>query len=596
MKRPFQATHTQQRSLSDDLTKGLIITMLIVSFIVGPATILFVAASETNKVETQTKAIVENLALVIAKPLWEVDQATIEQIATAYLENEMVIGLHIREHLEGTIYAVNPPPNQSNFLYANAPVYYENQYIGDVEVFTSKQFLMDALLRAAISIILATMVMIVVVVLVARWSITKILTNPLNSLIVGVQNIADGNYEAQIPTTGLTDMDAIVDAVNEMAAQISARDAQLNKLIINLEKSEHQYKSLIHNASDIIYTHDLQGKITSVNPAGKKLLGDDHVDVIGMNVADFLSAKDYMKGKTTVEILLNGTQEAPNLIEMVFQTQDGRFIPLEVNLGLVENAKNMVEAQGIARNITKRKLAEEKAALYLTELERSNQELQNFAYVASHDLQEPLRKIQTFSNRLQTKYVDQLDERGLDYLKRMHNASERMSTLITDLLTFSRITSRAKPFVPVDLTAVINTIFADMEIQIAEKQTKIEIAPLTTINADETQMHQLFQNLISNGLKFTQPDIPPHIQITAEQIRPHHIEIKITDNGIGFEPQYNERIFEMFQRLHGRHEYEGTGIGLAICRKIVERHQGTITAVSLPNQGTTFTITLPTNL
>ncbi|MCC2631568.1 MAG: histidine kinase [Patescibacteria group bacterium] len=226
---------------------------------------------------------------------------------------------------------------------------------------------------------------------------------------------------------------------------------------------------------------------------------------------------------------------------------------------------------------------------------RSNRELQDFAHVASHDLQEPLRKIQTFGDRLATKYSGSLPSEGKEYLGRMMGAAGRMSALINDLLSFSRITTKGQPFEPVDLNKIAQEVISDLEIAIEQGGAAITVDKLPTVNADPMQMRQLFQNLLSNSLKYRSPEKSPVISISATPLAKEketcHIEFK--DNGIGFEQQYAEKIFDVFQRLHGREEFEGTGVGLAICRKIVERHGGTITAQSTPSEGTTFTVSLP---
>jgi light-regulated signal transduction histidine kinase (bacteriophytochrome)/HAMP domain-containing protein len=246
--------------------------------------------------------------------------------------------------------------------------------------------------------------------------------------------------------------------------------------------------------------------------------------------------------------------------------------------------------------IAERKLAEENLQQFSARLEASNRELTDFAYVASHDLQEPLRKIQAFGDRLNSKFAATLGETGQDYLKRMGDAALRMQTLITDLLQFSRVTTKAQPFATVDLNEIAAGVLSDLEVRIEQTQGVVEVEPLPTIDADALQMRQLFQNLIGNALKFRKPDAPPVIRVTGA-IRngalPPRLELIISDNGIGFEQKHAERIFVIFQRLHGRGEFEGTGIGLAICKKIVERHGGTIQATSQPGHGATFAISLP---
>ncbi|ASP47774.1 sensor histidine kinase [Cognaticolwellia beringensis] len=234
--------------------------------------------------------------------------------------------------------------------------------------------------------------------------------------------------------------------------------------------------------------------------------------------------------------------------------------------------------------------------LYSDELSRSNRELEDFAFVASHDLQEPLRKIRAFGDRLQSQYAQLLDEKGADYINRMKNAAERMSNLINDLLEFSRISTRGKPFTNVQLQPLIESTLDDLEISIEESDAKILLSDLPTINADPSQMHHLFINLISNAIKFRQVDIKPIIKINYYQeqaaLEQWHI-ITVADNGIGFEQEFADKIFVPFQRLHARTEYKGTGIGLAICRRIVERHGGKISATSILGEGTQFRIEIP---
>src|SRR5579863_921792 len=223
------------------------------------------------------------------------------------------------------------------------------------------------------------------------------------------------------------------------------------------------------------------------------------------------------------------------------------------------------------------------------ELQRSNQELQDFAYVASHDLQEPLRKIQAFGNLLEDEYGAALDE-GKTYLDRMRNAASRMQMLINDLLTFSRVTTKALPFSQINLTVIAKEVVIDLESLVKTTKGTVEIAELPIIEADPLQMRQLLQNLIGNALKFHRPGIPPHVRVSAServdlQTDEEQCLLAVEDNGIGFDEKYLDRIFIVFQRLHGRGQYDGTGIGLAVVRKIVERHGGTITAQSAVGEG-----------
>jgi signal transduction histidine kinase len=242
--------------------------------------------------------------------------------------------------------------------------------------------------------------------------------------------------------------------------------------------------------------------------------------------------------------------------------------------------------------------------VYAKKLESSNKELQDFASVASHDLQEPLRKIQAFSDRLRSKCAGALEDQGRDYLDRIQNAAGRMQTLINDLLTYARVATKARPFVTTDLVSVTREVVSDLEARIEQVNGRVEVGELPTVEADPLQVRQLMQNLIGNSLKYKRMDVAPVVSIYGHHLTEapsktpsappgRYCQILVEDNGIGFEEVYSEKIFTIFQRLHGRTEYEGTGVGLAVCRKIVERHGGTITARSTPGKGSTFMVTLP---
>jgi signal transduction histidine kinase len=264
------------------------------------------------------------------------------------------------------------------------------------------------------------------------------------------------------------------------------------------------------------------------------------------------------------------------------------------------------EARAAAEiEIAERRKAEAELTDAVAQLERSNHELQDFAYVASHDLQEPLRKIRAFGDRLTSQCAEALGARGCDYLERMQRAAARMQTLITDLLTFSRVTTKAQPFCSVDLAQVAREVLADLDIRLEQVGGRVVVEALPTIDADPLQMRQLLQNLLGNALKFHRPEVPPLVKVYSHSLATLAPEpdgtaapspwcqLVVEDNGIGFDEKYLDRIFAPFQRLHGRGEYEGTGIGLAVCRKIAERHRGSITARSTLGQGSTFIVTLP---
>ena len=371
-----------------------------------------------------------------------------------------------------------------------------------------------------------------------------------------------------------------------------------------LRDSEARARAVVETAVDAIILIDQWGGVQAFNPAGEDLFGYRAEEVIGQNVSMLMPAPQREEHDDYLQNYLD-TSEAKIIgigREVTGLRKDGSVFPLELSVSETWQDQGRIFI-GIIRDITERKRADAALAHHIEELGRSNAELETFAYVASHDLQEPLRKVQAFGDRLISKYAEVLDERGLDYLSRMQDAAERMQTLIQSLLSFSRIGTDAEPHVPVDLDAVVQEVVGDLEVRIQETGAKVEVGDLPTIEADPTQMRQIFQNLIGNALKYRREGVAPVVRVSAEVVdgaaappngTPARLcRFRIEDNGIGFEPQFADRIFGIFQRLHGRGEFEGTGVGLAICRKIAERHGGTISAEGRPGAGSCFTVTLP---
>ncbi|MCH9608853.1 MAG: Sensor histidine kinase RcsC [Chlamydiales bacterium] len=269
----------------------------------------------------------------------------------------------------------------------------------------------------------------------------------------------------------------------------------------------------------------------------------------------------------------------------------GYDVPVEIGLNPLKIGDEMHVIAGII-DISQRKQQNQKIDSMIKELERSNKELEEFAYVASHDLQEPIRKVQSFGDLLLKEYGDRLDGEAKEYIKHMSSSILRMRRLINDLLAFSRLSTQTKEFTSTDLNLVLTNVLSDLEEKIKTAHAEIEADQLITIDADETQMHQLFQNFITNALKFHKADVNPVIKIRG-RVEDEYYVIDFKDNGIGFEMEFVKKIFTIFQRLNSKEAYEGTGIGLAMCKKIVERHEGQITVLSEVGEGIIFTLKLP---
>ena len=357
-----------------------------------------------------------------------------------------------------------------------------------------------------------------------------------------------------------------------------------------LRESEQRHRTVLEASPDPVVVYNMEGKGTYINPAFTKVFGWTPKELLGKKL-DYVPDENWPETQMMIEKVKAG--ESFSDVESRRYTKDGNMLDVSISTGIYLDRDGIpVGSVHILRDITDRKRAEERLKETMAELQRSNAELQQFAYVASHDLQEPLRKIQAFGDRLKARYAEALDERGRDYLDRTLNAARRMQALINNLLTLSRITTGAKPFVPVNLADVVQKVVSDLELYIEKTGGCIEVYDMPSIDADPTQMRQLLQNLINNGLKFHHPENKPVVKVYGQLLN-EVCQLIVEDNGIGFEEKYLDRIFGVFQRLHGRGQYDGTGIGLAICQKIVDRHGGSITAKSSPGQGTTFIVMLP---
>ncbi len=376
-------------------------------------------------------------------------------------------------------------------------------------------------------------------------------------------------------------------------------DVTGHKLAVQeLLESEERFRQLFDQAPVAYHEIDCNGVVRRLNRAECALLGFQYSEIIGKPIWDFVADDERVRSQEAVRKKLSGEQAlVPFTRDYV--RGDGARLTVEIHEKLIRDASGtVVGIRSSLLDITERKQAQEELARKAQELARSNAELEQFAYVASHDLQEPLRKIQAFGDRLNAKCGDSIGDLGLDYLGRMQNAAGRMQVLINDLLALSRLKTKAQPFAPVNLNAVARAVLSDLETRIERLGATVEIGTLPALNADGLQMSQLLQNLIGNALKFHRPDQPPVVKVTSSlaEADQRSCHIVVEDNGIGFEEKYLDRIFQVFQRLHGRNEYEGTGIGLAICRQIAERHGGSITAHSEPGKGAKFIVTLPLEL
>lgn len=354
-----------------------------------------------------------------------------------------------------------------------------------------------------------------------------------------------------------------------------------------IRESELRFRTIVEHINDGFIVHDFSGRILDCNDIACRSLGYARDELIGLPISAIDSSDDAGKiGERMRMLKEHGAVE----FDAEHVRRDGTSYPVMVSASIV-SMDGEGRIQSFVRDITERKSAERKLRAYMAEIERSNRELADFAYVASHDLQEPLRKVRTFSDRLMSRCASDIPGEARGYLEVIDNATKRMQALIGDLLSYSRV-GAGVVFSQVALDDVVADALATLSVAIEESHASIARGSLPVITADRTQMKQLFENIIGNAVKFRRPGVIPQIRISGERDA-EMVRITIEDNGIGFDEKYREKIFTIFQRLHNADAYPGTGVGLAICRKIVSRHNGTITAAATDGAGARFTITLP---
>ncbi|MCC3466680.1 MAG: PAS domain S-box protein [Microcoleus sp. PH2017_06_SFM_O_A] len=356
-----------------------------------------------------------------------------------------------------------------------------------------------------------------------------------------------------------------------------------------LQESEFKYRQIVELAEEGIWVIDSNSLTTYVNHAMARMLGYSEVEMLGRPLLDFTDEPERTSNLYPVDWRQQAIGEKR---EVQLKTKEGKDVWTYISTSPVfDNLGNMLSCCALVYNITGRKEAEEQMLQLTEDLKRSNEELEQFAYVASHDLQEPLRAVTSYTQLLAQRYQENLDDRADKYINYIVDGATRMQQLINDLLAYSRLGTRGQEFEPADCNAAVKQSLCNLQIAIAETKAVITCDAMPTVMADESQLVQLFQNLIANGIKFCREDIP-FIQIAAQRQEGEWL-FSVRDRGIGIDPEYADRIFIIFQRLHGRREYSGTGIGLAMCKRIVERHGGRIWVESQEGKGATFYFTIP---
>jgi PAS domain S-box-containing protein len=355
----------------------------------------------------------------------------------------------------------------------------------------------------------------------------------------------------------------------------------------SLQDSERRFRAVAETAVEGIISLDDRGLVRYWNPGAARLFARTPEEVVGQPIDLVLPERARV-----LPAQLDGGRPVGETFETVGRRRDGSEFPVEVSVSAWANTQGARFITGIARDITDRKNAERALEAKAAELSRSNLELEQFAYVASHDLQEPLRMVSNYTQLLGRRYKDHLDADANEFIAFAVDGAKRMQDLIRDLLEYARVGTRGKEFKPVPVERIVSDALVNLAGAIEDAHAEVTTGPLPTVSGDASQLTQVFQNLIGNAVKFRRPDVRPAVRISAAR-EERAWTIAVSDNGIGIEPKYFDRIFQMFQRLHGRDEYAGTGIGLALCKKIIERHGGRIRVASTYGAGATLSITIP---
>jgi two-component system sensor kinase FixL len=431
---------------------------------------------------------------------------------------------------------------------------------------------------------------ILVYLVITRW-----VTRPILELDAATRTISEHGPESFRAVTVSSQ-----DEIGRLAASFNKMAGDLQQTTV----SKSYVDSILATMSDALIVTDARLNIQTINQAACSLLGLSAAELSGKSFTSITkTAQETLF--TDKKLLLRIRSGQLRDYESAFETISGTEVPVLLSCSLIEDEKNTVRFIVItAKDISERKRAEAAILLQTERLTRSNAELQEFTYVAAHDLQEPLRKISTFSERIAAKNT-KLDEQSLDYLSRIRNAAARMQALLDGLLTYSRITTATQPFQIVELKQIAKAVTSDLQSQLEKSKGIIEIGELPAIEAEPDQIRQLFQHIICNALQFQRVKVPPHIKISARISQgiesnyrrkpdyPEYCEILFEDNGIGIKEDDFDHIFGIFRKLSGGENSPNTGMGLAICQRIAERHHGRITVASKVGSGTQLRVRLP---
>ncbi|MBI3585195.1 MAG: PAS domain S-box protein [Nitrospinae bacterium] len=447
---------------------------------------------------------------------------------------------------------------------------------------------MIATQRVGNILVIFTIGIFVVITIATLYVFNRSIAKPLIRLHEGTEIIGRGNLDYKV-WTGTKDeigqFSSVFDRMVENLKAVMASRDELNREIEERKQAEERYRTVIQIAMDGFWLVDNHGHIIDVNDAACSMIGYTRDELLNMSIPD-IEAKESLED--TARHIRKVMEAGSDRFETRHRCKDGRIIDIESST--IYRDINGGQFIAFLRDITDRKLAMEKIIRYSEDLSRSNEELQQFAYIASHDLQEPLRMVASYVKLIERRYKGRLDKDADEFIEFAVDGANRMKEMIEGLLEYSRVKTYGKPLVPTDCEGILSDALNNLQMTIKENNAVVTHDPLPDVLADDVQIGRVFQNLISNAIKFRKKEEPPRIHISAQQEGREWV-FSFRDNGIGIKPQYKDGLFTMFKRVYSRKEYPGTGIGLAVCRRIVERHGGRIWVESEYGSGSAFYFT-----
>ena len=457
----------------------------------------------------------------------------------------------------------------------------DNENIGTLYILSNTQEIKNRLIQYLYIVVFLIFLLILLALLISS-KLQQLISKPILELSKLAKNISKGDFSQKAYIKSKDELGALAETFNNMTT-----DLQISRN--NLQSAKDYMDNIIKSLIDTLIVTDSDGTIKMINNSALELLGYKRYEIIGENINIIFPEKDLSEDENLIDSYIR--KEYVSKAEVRYKTKNGEIIPVSISSSVIKDTNNEIDGiVFVAQDISDYKRAEQ-LARSSEALERSNKELEQFAYVASHDLQEPLRMITSYVQLLQRRYGENLDSNANEYIEYAVDGAERMKKLIQDLLAFSRVGTSGEEFTTTSTQTILDEVLTNLEVSIKENHVEITSDPLPELVIDRTQITQLFQNLISNAIKYRGENTPKiHIEV---QDKYTEWLFSFKDNGIGIDPKYADQIFAIFQRLHGRGEYSGTGIGLSIAKRIVERHGGQIWVESEPGNGSSFMFTIP---